>query len=41
MEHTIKQNNSINIYEDYFANSAGSVVPEPHSARTVNVYKYV
>ena len=40
MEHTIKQNNAINIYEDYFSNAADSVVPEPHTARTVNVFKF-
>ena len=41
MEHCIKQNNAINIYEDYFPDDSSGFVPEPHSARTVNVFKFV
>ena len=42
MEHCIKQNNAIDIYEEYFneiAPTASSVVPEAPSARSLNVFR--
>lgn len=40
MEHTIKQNNAIDIYENYFEEEEESiVVTEPPTVRTVNVYR--
>jgi len=41
MEHCIKQNNAIDIYEEYFVNEADETVMEPPSAKTLNVYRYV
>lgn len=40
MEHVIKQNNAVDIYEEYFGGteSASNSVP---SAKTVNVLRYV
>lgn len=40
MEHVIKQNNALDIYEEYFGGteSASNSVP---SAKTVNVLRYV
>ena len=40
MEHTIKQNNAINIYEDYFPSSSDDTLIEPHTARTATVFRY-
>ncbi|XP_068086596.1 dynein intermediate chain 3, ciliary [Anabrus simplex] len=39
MEHKIHQNNSMNIYETYFADSKDTTLVEHSSARTVNVYR--
>jgi hypothetical protein len=41
VEHCIKQNNAIDIYEDYFPETTSDLVLEPPSARTINVYKCV
>ncbi|XP_067914809.1 dynein axonemal intermediate chain 2 isoform X1 [Heterodontus francisci] len=40
MEHCIKQNNAINIYEEYFADEEESTerAEEPSSAKTINVF---
>ena len=40
MEHTIKQNNAIDIYEDYFADLEIEEVEETPSAKTINVFRY-
>ncbi|NXI91928.1 DNAI2 protein, partial [Psophia crepitans] len=37
MEHCIKQNNAINIYEEYFGEEEEEVEDEPPSAETINV----
>ena len=39
MEHTIKQNNALNIYEDYFPEPMDNLVTEPHTARTISVFR--
>eukprot|EP00054_Salpingoeca_dolichothecata_P018737 m.115500 g.115500 ORF g.115500 m.115500 type:complete len:584 (+) comp22988_c1_seq3:64-1815(+) len=39
MEHCIKQNNAIDIYEDYFRGQDDVGVVEPPSARTVTVFR--
>ena len=39
MEHYIKQNNAINIYEDYFADLAIEETEETPSAKTINVFR--
>lgn len=40
MEHSIKQNNAVDIYEDYFDEEANNVViTEAPSVKTVNVYR--
>lgn len=42
MEHYLKQNNAIDIYEEYFnASSATKVVEEPPSAKTLSILRYV
>lgn len=40
MEHYIKQNNAINIYEEYFNNIKEELYTDPPSAKTLNVYRY-
>nr|XP_056704684.1 dynein axonemal intermediate chain 2 [Euleptes europaea] len=40
MEHCIKQNNAINIYEEYFEEEeAAGITDEPPSAKTINVFR--
>lgn len=39
MEHYIKQNNVIDIYEEYFANGSDSFGDEPPSAKTINILR--
>lgn len=39
MEHTIKQNNAIDIYETYFQNLEPDVVEEAAYAKTLNIYR--
>jgi len=41
MEHYIKQNNVIDIYEEYFADSSERFGDEPPSAKTINILRYV
>ena len=41
MEHIIKQNNALDIYEDYFADIEVEGTDEPPSAKTINVFRYV
>ena len=40
MEHCIKQNNAVNIYEDYFEDMEVDQIEEPPSAKTINVIRY-
>ena len=40
MEHTIQQNNAIDIYEEYFIDSNLDSSSEPPSAKTINVFRY-
>jgi dynein intermediate chain 2 len=39
MEHTIKQNNAVDIYETYFQSLEPDVVEEAPYARTINIYR--
>jgi len=39
MEHCIKQNNAVNIYEDYFEDTEFEEMEEPSSTKTINVIK--
>ncbi|CAF0762156.1 unnamed protein product [Didymodactylos carnosus] len=39
IEHTIKQNNAIDIYENYFQNLEPDVVEEAPYAKTINIYR--
>ncbi|CAF3414406.1 unnamed protein product [Rotaria sp. Silwood1] len=39
VEHTIKQNNAVDIYENYFQNLEPDVVEEAPYAKTVNIYR--
>jgi len=39
MEHCIKQNNAIDIYEEYFDDVDGDTVDEQPSAKTINVFR--
>ena len=39
MEHCIKQNNAIDIYEEYFAKIDIDTSGEPPSAKTINVFR--
>lgn len=39
MEHTIRQNNAIDIYETYFQNLEADVVEEAAHAKTINIYR--
>ncbi len=41
MEHCIRQNNAINIYEDYFSDLAIEETEETPSAKTINVFRWV
>jgi dynein intermediate chain 2 len=41
MEHCIKQNNAIDIYEEYFADTPDAVTVDPPSAKSLNVYRQV
>jgi dynein intermediate chain 2, axonemal len=40
MEHCIKQNNAIDIYEEYFIDSPDSMAVDTPSAKSLNVYRY-
>ena len=40
MEHTIKQNNAIDIYEEYFEDIDTGAVDNTPSAKTINVFRY-
>ena len=40
MEHYIKQNNVIDIYEEYFADRSDSFGDEPPAAKTINILRY-
>lgn len=39
MEHCIKQNNAIDIYEEYFAEIDVDTSGDPPSAKTINVFR--
>ncbi|KAL2916816.1 hypothetical protein HK105_203595 [Polyrhizophydium stewartii] len=39
MEHCIKQNNAIDIYEEYFVEAVDSISAEPPAAKSINVYR--
>lgn len=39
MEHCIKQNNAIDIYQDYYDDVKIETVEEPPSAKTINVFR--
>ena len=39
MEHCIKQNNAIDIYEEYFEDVDADAADEPPSAKTINVFR--
>lgn len=39
MEHCIKQNNAIDIYEEYFVDNPDAGIVEPPSAKSLNVYR--
>ena len=42
MEHCIKQNNAIDIYQEYFDDEdAVEVTDEAPSAKTINVFRYL
>ena len=42
MEHYLKQNNAIDIYEEYFSGSSSTkVVEEPPSAKTLTILRCV
>lgn len=41
MEHIIRQNNALDIYEDYFADIEVEGTDEPPSAKTINVFRSV
>lgn len=40
MEHCIRQNNAIDIYEEYFEDVHVDEVDETPSAKTINVFRY-
>lgn len=40
MEHCIKQNNAIDIYEEYFENVESEIIDEAAAAKTINVFRY-
>jgi len=41
MEHIIRQNNALDIYEDYFADIEVEGTDEQPSAKTINVFRCV
>lgn len=41
MEHCVKQNNALDIYEDYFADVDFEDINEGPSAKTINVFRFV
>jgi hypothetical protein len=41
MENCIRQNNAIDIYEEYFDDIDRECADEPPSAKTINVYRYI
>ena len=41
MEHCIKQNNAIDIYEEYFEDVNAEAIDEAASAKTINVFRCV
>lgn len=40
MEHTIKQNNAIDIYQEYFPEANEVMASEAPSAKSLNVYRF-
>ena len=40
MEHCIRQNNAIDIYEEYFKDVEDSAADEAPSAKTINVFRF-
>lgn len=41
MEHCIRQNNAIDIYQDYFADLEIEETEETPSAKTINVFRWL
>jgi hypothetical protein len=41
MEHCIRQNNAIDIYQEYFAESADTTSSGAPAAKSLNIYRYV
>lgn len=41
MDHCVRQNNAINIYEEYFGEMIDAHEPEQASAKTINVFRYI
>ncbi len=41
MDHFLKQNNSVDIYEEYFCEEESLLTDEPPTARTISVLKYI
>ena len=39
MEHILKQNNSVDIYEEYFSDTSSLLSDEPPSARTISILR--
>ena len=39
MEHCVRQNNAIDIYEEYFDDIDTDMSEEPPSAKTINVFR--
>ena len=39
MEHCIKQNNAIDIYEEYFTEAHEAGIIEPPNGKSLNVYR--
>ena len=40
MEHFLKQNNAIDIYEEYFNQEESLLTDEPPTARTISILRY-
>ena len=39
MEHILKQNNAVDIYEDYFSDATSLLSDVPPSARTISILR--
>lgn len=39
MEHILKQNNAVDIYEEYFSDQTSTLSDEPPSARTISILR--